>query len=303
MPPLRGLHRCHATGGEREALQEAVAGRLLGRHHLESARLTHASCGTPSAPGRLPHACWAKLHADPGSLGMRQFGYGVFPRSLATSAHDEEVSSPERKASRSPTAAGPQEKSTGRSQRDDGNHGVLRSPTADRVSVPRHAVSTISVKTEPHRAKRLAEFALVVRAQNISHRRESGIRQGIILPVEGHQAWNIHYSVIHPALFGSPRGACQESLEQEVGAGYPVAVKFHPGSACKEGALDAHKRLASNLGLIIQKGGLEDQSHPLDNSVERTYVRHDTHFRANWAGVTKRARWHAVSCCRSSSGG
>ncbi len=45
VPPIRRLHRCHAARRERQALQEAAPGHLLGRHYLEFAHLTHASWG------------------------------------------------------------------------------------------------------------------------------------------------------------------------------------------------------------------------------------------------------------------
>ena len=170
---------------------------------------------------------------------MRELGHAVFPGSLATSSHDEEIPSPKFEALRPTAAAGPQEKSTWRSERDDGNHGVLGSAAADPVSVPRHAVGAISIEAEPDRAKRLAELTLIVRAQTTSHRCESGIGQGIAFVVEGDQTRHIHHPVIHPPPLGPPRNAFHESLEQEVGARDPIAVKVHPGATREKDPLDA----------------------------------------------------------------
>jgi len=129
--------------------------------------------------------------------------------------------------------------------------------------MPRHAVGAISVEAEPNRAKPLTEFSLVVRVQVTPDRFESTIRQGIVLVIEGHQSWNIHDPVIHPSPFGPPWHALHEPLEEEVGAGHPIAVNFHPRSTRKEGPLGASRnRRAPEIRSVVQKGGLEEQSHP-----------------------------------------
>jgi hypothetical protein len=205
---------------------------------------------------------------------VRELGHAVLPGSLATSSHDEEVPTPQFEALRPTTAAGPQEKSTRCPERDDGNHGVLSSAAADPVSMPRDAVSTISIETEPYRAKRLTELTLIVRTQTTSYRCESRIRQGIAFVVEGNQSRHIDYPVIHLSPLGPPRNALHESFEQEIGALHPIAVKIHPCATRKKDPLDASGNgRASDVRSVVQEGGLECHSHAPDSSGRRTYVR------------------------------
>jgi hypothetical protein len=189
---------------------------------------------------------------------VRKLGHAVLPGSLATSSHDEEIPPPQFEALRPTTAAGPQEKSTRCPERDDGNHGVLSSAAADPVSMPRDAVSAISIETEPYRAKRLTELTLIVRTQTISYRCESRIRQRIPVVVKGNQSRHIDDPVVHLSPLGSPRNTLHEALEQEIGAVHPIAVKIYPCTTRKKDPLDASRnRRTPNVRSVVQEGGLE----------------------------------------------
>jgi hypothetical protein len=80
----------------------------------------------------------------------------VFPGSLAAPSHNEEVTSAEVEVLGPTSTPGAQEKSAGRAQRDDGDHGVPGAATADPVPVPGDAVRTVSVETQSDGAKQFA---------------------------------------------------------------------------------------------------------------------------------------------------
>jgi len=129
--------------------------------------------------------------------------------------------------------------------------------------MPRHAVSPISIQTEPGRAKRLAQLGLVLVAQRSPDGLESRIWESLTWAIEGDQPRHIERALVHAAAFLFPGDRLHEALEQLVRSPHPVAMQLDPGVvAQKSPSLTGEDRREGEWGPVVQQGGLEVDQHP-----------------------------------------
>src|SRR5436190_12165280 len=93
----------------------------------------------------LTDAANPELDRDPRADFLRRLRDRVIVGALARAAHDDEVSVAQGKPSGGgPSCSWPEEKGSGASDREDGDHGVFSGGPADPVAVPGHAVSPVA---------------------------------------------------------------------------------------------------------------------------------------------------------------
>jgi len=216
---------------------------------LQFGRAQSAASTPRRPPGELmdqslPDAARAELDADPRPRGTRRLGHGVLPGPLAAAAHDEQVTMPEvvsQRAVIAPAVTGAgaraEQQRARRPQGQDGDHRVLGAAAPDGVAVPGDAVPAVPVQTQPRRQERLAEFPLVVLAQQVTAHREGGVGKLRVLAVEAQQARHIDRAVVHPPPLRSPRHLPGEPGEQFTRPGQPSPLHVHPGAMREAQAL------------------------------------------------------------------
>src|SRR5215213_6716867 len=94
-------------------------------------------------------------------------------------------------------AARPEQEVAGGAQRDDGDNGVGRLPSPDRVTVPGHRVAAVPIKAHPGRAEGLAELGLIVGVQRIPRSGEGRIREHLTLAVETEKPRHEYHPLVH----------------------------------------------------------------------------------------------------------
>lgn len=90
----------------------------------------------------------------------------------------------------------------------DGDHGVLRAASADRVAMPGDAVVAVAVEAQPRGHERFSQLAGICVVEPSPKLREAGARRCrdlIRQIVEADQARNIKDPVVHLATFSPPR--------------------------------------------------------------------------------------------------
>src|SRR5258708_19008071 len=118
---------------------------------VQTCALPISGRGTPRgarASRRLAHVSRAELDADPRPGGAGRLGYRVLPGALAAAAHHKQVAMAQVVTQRLAAAARAKQQGPGRPERDDRDHGVLRSAAPCGVAVPGHAVAAVPVKAQ-----------------------------------------------------------------------------------------------------------------------------------------------------------
>src|SRR5215211_8443802 len=90
------------------------------------------------------------------------------------------------------TAAWPEQEVASGAERDDGDDGVGRFPSPDRVAVPGPRVAAVPVKAHPRGTERLTELGLIVGVQRIPRSGEGRIREHLTLPIEAQEPRHEH---------------------------------------------------------------------------------------------------------------
>lgn len=154
-------------------------------------------------------------------------------------------------------AHGPQQQVTGRSHRQDGDHGVLAGAPADAVAVPGDAVPAVAVVAQPGRGERLAQLLRVVGAQRVAGLGEDGVGERGAGAVVREQPGHGDDLVVHLAPLGPPGHFGGQMVEERVGAVQPAGEQVDPGAAAEFGAAHAVERAEPQLVVLVEERALE----------------------------------------------
>jgi hypothetical protein len=151
---------------------------------------------------------------------------------LAGAAHDEEVAVADDEADGVAGAVvdGAQAEAAGRTEGQDGDHGVLGPTSTDAVAVPGDAVAAVAVVAEAGGDELLAELVSVVRVQGGAGGVERRVREGVGGAEVREQTRDVDRLVVHLATLGPPAHLRLQGEEQRVGALHPAGTDVDPGT-------------------------------------------------------------------------
>src|SRR3954451_18293784 len=224
-----------------------------------SRALARGSGGASVTPcsGRSGHPGRTELNADARTHRLGGLRNAVLPGALARTAHDHEVAVAQGEAKAGASAPrGPQEEWPGRAERDDGNHRVRRTPAADPVAVPGHAVPTVPVEAHTGTDESLAELGPVVAVQCGASLGEQWMGQRLVSGVPAEQPRNGYLTLVHLASVLPPADIAQQYLEHILRAGDPAGQVVHPRSPAELLPGDAPRQggQGSLLGEVPHRG-------------------------------------------------
>lgn len=129
---------------------------------------------------------------------------------------------------------------------------------AERVAVPRDAVSPVAVPTQPGGHERLTQVGGVpvveLRAHLVQHR----IGERVVRTVEGHEPGYFDNTVVHPPPFGSPGTTTDQPVEEFAVRIPPALADIDPGAVAQQRTFDRCRQLDEPL--LDHRGSIDERT-------------------------------------------
>lgn len=157
---------------------------------------------------------------------------------LAAAAHDEEVAVAHFDRERASTTSGSEGQAAGRSDRDDGDDGVMVSPSPDPITVPGDRIVSVSVEAASGGHERFAEFLAISPVEGVTGSFEGWMRQSLPRPVLVLQPGHVDVAVVHASSTRTPWDPVEQCIEDGIGFRQPGSGDVEPGPRPQGTALE-----------------------------------------------------------------